>query len=126
MLGSDAKVHIAESNSFFYPDVSVTCDERDRSAIDFLSHPCLIGEVLFPSTEAYDRGDKFSLYRRSPDLQEYVLVSTNKVCVDVYQRHERNRWKFTSYGSGDLIELKSINFTCPIEQVYEDIVFNPE
>ena len=126
ILSSDVKVEVLQSNSFLYPDISVTCNIDDRSASKFVSHPCLIVEVLSPSTEAYDRGDKFSLCRRSPDLQEYVLVSTNKVCVDVYQRNERQRWELCSYESGDLIELKSINFTCPIEQIYEDIIFNPE
>jgi Uma2 family endonuclease len=124
VLNSDAKVQTIESNSYCYPDVSVTCDARDRNADLFISHPCLIIEVLSPSTEAYDRGDKFRLYRRSPDLQEYVLVSTNEICLDVYQRNDRNRWELMSYGVGDAVELKSINCTFPIEQVYEDIVFN--
>jgi Uma2 family endonuclease len=126
VLNSDAKVQTIESNSYFYPDVSVTCDARDRNADKFISHPCLIIEVLSPSTEAYDRGDKFRIYRRSPDLQEYVLVSTNEICLDVYQRNERSRWELMSYGVGDLVELKSINCTFPIAQIYEDIVFNLE
>ncbi len=126
LFTSDAKVQIVASNSFFYPDISVTCDERDRNASKFVSHPCLIIEVLSPSTEAYDRGDKFRLYRRSTDLQEYVLVSTDQICLDVYQRNERSRWELVSYGSGDLVELQSINLTFPIEQVYEGIIFNSE
>ncbi len=126
LFTSDAKVQIAASNSFFYPDISVTCDERDRSASKFISYPCLIIEVLSPSTEAYDRGDKFSLYRRSPDLQEYVLVSTKKICLDLYRRDEGGRWEFISYAPGDLVELKSINFSCPIERIYKGIVLNSE
>jgi Uma2 family endonuclease len=134
ILNSDAKVQIAASNSYVYPDVSVTCDARDRHADKFISHPCLIIEVLSPTTEAYDRGDKFRLYRRSPDLQEYVLVNTNEICLDVYQRNERNRWELISYGVGDLVEFKSVNCTFPlaeplrmrIDQIYEDIVFNLE
>jgi Uma2 family endonuclease len=126
VLTSDAKVQTVESNSFFYPDVSVTCDARDRNATKFISHPCLIVEVLSPSTEAYDRGDKFRMYRRSLDLQEYVLVSTAEMCLDVYQRNERGRWELMSYGEGDSIELQSINCTFPIEQIYEDIVFTPD
>jgi Uma2 family endonuclease len=126
VLNSDAKVQTIESNSYCYPDVSVTCDARDRHADRFISHPCLIIEVLSPSTEAYDRGDKFRLYRRSPDLQEYVLVSTHEICLDVYQRNERSRWELMSYGAGDCVELKSINLTFPIAQIYEDIVFSLE
>jgi Uma2 family endonuclease len=126
VLNSDAKVQTIESNSYCYPDVSVTCDARDRHADKFITHPCLIVEVLSPSTEAYDRGDKFRLYRRSPDLQEYILVSTNEICLDIYQRNERSRWELMSYGVGDLVELKSVNCTFPVAQIYEDIVFNLE
>ncbi len=126
VLNGDAKVQTIESNSYCYPDVSVTCDIRDRGADKFITHPCLIVEVLSPSTEAYDRGDKFRLYRRSPDLQEYVLVSTAAICVDVYQRNDRDRWELMSYSEGDEIELQSINYTFEIAQIYEDIIFSRE
>jgi Uma2 family endonuclease len=126
VLNSDVKVQTLESKSYFYPDISVTCDERDRHADQFVSYPCLIIEVLSPSTEAYDRGKKFRKYRRSASLQEYVLVSTNEMCVDAYQRNERGKWELTTYGDGDLVELKSVNLTVPIEQIYENIVFAPD
>jgi Uma2 family endonuclease len=80
VLTSDAKVQTLAANSYSYPDVSVTCDERDRNASKYISHPCLIIEILSPSTEAYDRGNKFRRYRRSTSLQEYVLVSTT--CIN--------------------------------------------
>jgi Uma2 family endonuclease len=126
VFNSDAKVQISESNSYLYPDVSVTCDARDRNADKFISYPCLIVEVLSPITEAYDRGDKFSLYRRSTTLQDYVLVSTNKMRVDLYQRNERGRWEILSYDAGESIELPSVNLSVEIDRVYEDIVFSVE
>jgi Uma2 family endonuclease len=126
VFNSDAKLQILESNSYLYPDVSVTCDDRDRRATKFISHPCLIVEVLSPSTEAYDRGDKFSLYRRSTTLQDYVLVSTTTMRVDLYQRNERSRWEILSYDAGDEIELSSLNLSVPVAQIYEDIVFSVE
>ena len=126
VLNSDAKVQILESNSYLYPDVSVTCDGRDRSATKFISHPCLIVEVLSPTTEAYDRGDKFALYRRSTTLQDYVLVSTNAMRVDLYQRNDRGRWEILSYDAGDSIDLPSVDLSVSVAQIYEDIVFNVE
>jgi Uma2 family endonuclease len=134
VLNSDAKVQILESNSYLYPDLSVTCDDLDRRATKFISYPCLIVEVLSPTTEAYDRGDKFALYRRSTTLQDYVLVSTNAMRVDLYQRNdslsetrsERGRWEILSYDAGDSIELPSVNLSVPVEQVYEDIIFGLE
>ena len=126
VFNSDAKVQILESNSYLYPDVSVTCDGRDRSATKFISHPCLIVEVLSPTTEAYDRGDKFALYRRSTTLQDYVLVSTNAMRVDLYQRNDRGRWEILSYDAGDSIDLPSVNLSVSVAQIYEDIVFSVE
>lgn len=126
VLTSDVKIQTLASNSYCYPDVSVTCDERDRSATKFISHPCLIVEVLSPTTEAYDRGDKFALYRRSTTLQDYVLVSTNVMRIDLYQRNERGRWEILSYDSGDSIDLIGVNLSVPVAQVYEDIVFSIE
>ncbi len=124
VLTSDVKVQTLASNSYLYPDVSVTCDARDRSATKFISHPCLIVEVLSPSTEAYDRGDKFALYRRSTTLQDYVLVSTNAMRIDLYQRSERGRWEILSYDAGDEIELPSVNLSVSVAEIYEDIVFS--
>jgi Uma2 family endonuclease len=123
VFNSDVKVQTLESNSFCYPDISVTCDVHDRSANNFITHPCLIIEVLSPSTEVYDRGDKFALYRQSTSLQEYVLVSPNVMQLDVNQRNDLGRWEFRSYAAGDMIELKSVSFSFEIDRVYEDIVF---
>ena len=78
---SDAKVGISENGPFTYPDVSVTCDDRDRTAQQFSRYPCLIVEVLSSSIEAYDRGGKFALYRRLESLQEYVLVGSETIPV---------------------------------------------
>lgn len=78
VLSSDFKVEVLQSNEFIDPDVSVTCDDRDQTAIKFITYPCLIVEVLSPSTEGYDRGGKFNLYRKSDSLQDYVLVNTDK------------------------------------------------
>jgi Uma2 family endonuclease len=126
VLNSDAKVQIAESNDYVYPDVSVSCDERDKTATKFISYPCMIVEVLSPSTKAYDRWEKFNLYRRSDILQDYVLVDTDRVEIALYSKNDRGKWEITRYVAGDLVELKSINLTFPIEQIFEGIVFDPE
>jgi Uma2 family endonuclease len=123
VFNSDAKVEVWESNLYFYPDLSVTCDDRDRTNTKFLSHPCLVVEVLSPTTEAYDRGKKFSFYRRSTSLQEYILVSSEQISVEIYRKNERNKWELTAYNSGDEIELESIDLKFPIEQLFEDVTF---
>jgi Uma2 family endonuclease len=124
-LNSDARVKINLSERFVYPDVSVTCDERDRSTPQYITYPCLIIEVLSDSTEAYDRGEKFKKYRRNPNLQEYVLVNSNKIAIDLYSRDEDGKWYIINYEAGEQIELKSINLTLSIELIYENVTFEP-
>jgi Uma2 family endonuclease len=126
VLSSDVKVAIQASNDYVYPDVSVTCDEEDRRATKFISRPCIIVEVLSPSTEAYDRGSKFNLYRRSTSLQEYILVSTQEIAIDMYRKNDRGRWEILSYRSNDTIELDSIDLKFPIDRVFKGIVFDPQ
>jgi Uma2 family endonuclease len=123
-LNSDCKLNIVESNDYTYPDISVTCDDRDKSNTKYITHPCLLIEVLSPSTEAYDRGGKFRMYRQNLVLQDYVLVSSEKIEVDLYRKTDSGSWEIINYQAGDTIELKSINLTFPIEQIYEDINLN--
>jgi Uma2 family endonuclease len=120
---SDCRLNILETKDYVYPDVSVTCDERDRTATQAIQYPCLIVEVLSPSTASYDRGDKFRLYRRNPSLQDYVLVDPEKIAIDLYRKNDLGNWEIFNYQSGDKIELRSIDLSFPIESVYEDIVF---
>ena len=120
---SDCRVNIFETKDYVYPDVSVTCDERDRTAIQAIQYPCLIIEVLSASTANYDRGDKFRMYRRNPSLQDYVLVDAEKIAIDLYRKNDRGNWEIFNYQSGDNIDLQSIGLIFPIESVYEDIIF---
>ena len=119
---SDAKVGISEAGPFVYPDVSVTCDDRDRTAQAFSRYPCLIVEVMSPSTEAYDRGGKFALYRRIDTLQEYMLVSSEAKTVDVFRRQEHGLWTFMAYGEGDQIPVSSLDLTLRMQDIYDDVI----
>jgi Uma2 family endonuclease len=122
-LNSDCRVKMVEADNYTYPDVSVTCDERDKTTTQYITYPCLIVEVLSDSTEAYDRGGKFRMYRRNLILQDYVLVSAEKIEIDLYRKTESGSWEIINYQAGDAIELKSVNLIFPIERVYEDVVF---
>ncbi len=118
----DMKVRLPSLNLFYYPDLAVTCDERDRaSAEDFILYPKLIVEVLSDSTEAFDRGDKFSDYKAIPTLEEYVLVHQKQILVERFQRKSDNLWLPQVFRSGDTIELSSIGLTCDIADLYENL-----
>jgi Uma2 family endonuclease len=122
-LNSDARVNIVESTNYVYPDISVTCNERDKTTAQYITYPSLIVEVLSPTTEAYDRGHKFRMYRQNPSLQEYVLVDADAVEIELFRKNDGDSWQIINYQSGNLVELKSVNLTFPIEDVYEGIIF---
>jgi Uma2 family endonuclease len=122
-LNSDCRVSIMGSTKYVYPDLSVTCDERDKTTRQYITYPCLIVEVLSPTTEAYDRGNKFKMYRQNPSLQEYVLVSAEEIEIELFRRSDGVNWQIINYQAGDIVELKSVNLSMPIEQIYEDIEF---
>jgi Uma2 family endonuclease len=126
VFGDRVKVQILESNSFCYPDLSVSGDVHDRSANNFITHPYTIVEVVSPSTEAYDRGEKFELYRSVPSLQEYVLVSTDLIHVDIHRQRSPGIWEFSSYSAGSVVELTSLNFSFEIDRLYDRVVFESE
>ncbi|MCA2881641.1 MAG: Uma2 family endonuclease [Microcystis sp. M046S1] len=123
VLGSDAKVGISPSGEFFYPDLLVTCDDRDRTSAKAVFYPKLIIEVLSPSTEAYNRGGKFARYRQLSSLSEYVLVGSESIGVEAFRLNDRGKWELTPYGEGDLVQFASIDFECAITTIYEDVEF---
>lgn len=123
---SDIKINILKTNNYTYPDVSVTCDERDKNTTQYITYPCLIIEVLSPSTEAYDRGGKFRMYRNNPNLQDYLLVSSTSIEMDLYHRKDNDEWMIINYQEGDTVQLKSIDISFPIEQVYRGLVLTSD
>jgi Uma2 family endonuclease len=123
---SDIKLNIVETNNYTYPDASVTCDERDKTTTQYITYPCLIVEVLSDSTEAYDRVGNFRMYRQNPVLKDYLLVSSTRMEIDLYHKNDAGEWIIINYQEGDTVELKSINFSFPIEQVYRGLNLTPE
>jgi Uma2 family endonuclease len=122
---SDIKINIANTNHYTYPDASVTCSDLDQSTPNYFTYPCLIVEVLSDSTEAYDRGGKFRLYQNNPALQDYLLVSSTRIEVDLYHKSATGEWMIIAYQAGDTIELKSINLRFPIGQLYRGLALKP-
>jgi len=117
---TDIKVKFLEGDGFYYPDVAVTCDERDQATNSvFIQHPKLLIEVLSDSTKAFDRGEKFLDYQTIPELEEYVLVHQKQVIVERFWKVSGGQWLEQRYYADDRIEFKSIGFACPIEFLYE-------
>lgn len=120
VYNSDVAIRLS-SKRYTYPDASVTCDERDQSAIEKseVQAPRVIVEVLSDSTEAYDRGKKLSFYRACPTVQEYLIIATKYQSVEMYRRTPET-WTYTAYGPNDSIELTSLDIRIPVAAFYRN------
>jgi Uma2 family endonuclease len=120
---ADVKARIETLNCFYYPDVMVTCDPQDTETSTYKRFPKLIVEVLSDSTEAFDRGDKFSDYRHLDSLQEYVLISQTRPQVEVFRRNVEGLWVLHPYSDGDALTLASVDWCGEIADLYEAVDF---
>lgn len=118
--GMKLRFVIDQAESFYYPDVMVSCSEKDR-ARHWRERPLLIAEVLSDSTERNDRTEKFNAYKTIPELQEYVLIAQDVPQVEVFRR--RNAWQLETYFMNDTITLESVGLTLAVSQLYRRIQF---
>lgn len=122
---SDMKVNmpIARDTAelFYYPDVMVTCDPQDTEKY-YKTRPCLIVEVLSPSTQNLDRREKRLNYQSLPSLQEYVLVSQTEMKVEVYRRNAKGDWSLEILELDDSLELNSVGLTLTMAEIYDEVL----
>ena len=117
---NDMRVRPSLGDAYFYPDVVVVCGEPEfeDDVFDTLLNPIVIVEVLSPSTERRDRGEKFTRYKHLMSLQEYVLVSQDKVWVEHHRRHG-TQWVLSHYRAlADALPLSSIGCELPLHHIY--------
>jgi len=122
--GSNQRIRIEASDRSLYPDFTVLCrperpSERDPSAI---VNPSLIVEILSPSTENYDRGEKSRLYAEIPELRDYILIAQDMILVEHYRRGDSGEWILNRYNNrNDVIPLANLQIELPLDEVYEGI-----
>jgi Uma2 family endonuclease len=117
VYNSDVQLRLSEKR-YVFPDVTISCDERDRNQKEMIRHPRVVVEVLSPTTEATDRGKKAAYYRACPTIQEYVMVDSEAVFVEIHRREEE-RWTINTFEPGDTITLESLGIRFLIEDAYE-------
>lgn len=118
---ADLKVRVGEAETFYYPDVVVSCHPEDlRPDAYVLSHPALIIEVLSPSTARIDQAEKLHNYRKLDSLREYVLIAQDAMRVQVYRRAGSD-WGSETLGEGDRLRLDSVDLELPVEALYEGV-----
>ncbi|HEY8284243.1 MAG TPA: Uma2 family endonuclease [Chloroflexota bacterium] len=115
--GPDARVR-ADQAVYCYPDAVVLCDETIEGRALEVTTPRLIVEVLSDSTEAADRGHKFTDYQTLPTLDEYLLVDSRRRSVERFQRTTEGRWTYQRYSAEDAITVESVGLTCAVAAFY--------
>lgn len=124
---NDMRVKAAEARSYHYPDIAVVCGTpqfEDRH-LDTLLNPSVLIEVLSPSTEAYDRGEKFAHYRKIESLREYLVVSQDQPRIERYARQDQG-WILTeTEGLEGVVKLEAIDCILALREVYDKVLPAP-
>jgi Uma2 family endonuclease len=124
VYSNDMKVRINAADASKYPDVLAHCGKQEfyDGRRDVLLNPSLIVEVLSPSTEAYDRGEKFAIYRQLPSLREYLLVSQSKVVAELYVRQPDGRWMLNAQDGPDAeVTLESVDCVLSMGEIFDKV-----
>lgn len=125
-LSPDARVVVEAEGLYTYPDLSVVCGTPDVDNFNSVRNPTFIAEVLSPSTEVYDRGAKFEMYRQLPSLRHYLLVAQDRKLVQLFSRQEGGQWTFQSFGDDrDVVALSFIGAEVPLSELYQNLVLPP-
>jgi Uma2 family endonuclease len=116
---SDMKLSITVWNCFYYPDVMICCDKQDDDDYS-RQNPCLIVEVLSPSTVGIDRREKLKAYQQLPSLLDYVLIDQEQQMIEVYRRRE-DHWIKEELTSDDELYIQCVDEHLPVSQLYTGI-----
>jgi Uma2 family endonuclease len=121
VYNSDIRLQLSASQ-YVYPDVTVSCDQRDQKPGNTLQYPSIVFEVLSPSTEVIDCIKKLAYYRACPTIQEYIMIDSQQVLIDVYHRQGK-QWTLETLGLEDGLVLESLNIQIPVKDIYKKITF---
>jgi Uma2 family endonuclease len=128
VFSSDMRVKVSATGLYTYPDVLALCGDLlfDDLHRDTIANPAVIIEVLSPSTEAYDRGEKFAHYRRLDSLTDYVLVTQDKILVEHFVR-QGSLWVLDEKGTlEDTLHLTSIGCDLQLGEIYDKVDVSQE
>jgi Uma2 family endonuclease len=125
VYNSDVYFQVSE-NYRVCPDVSVSCDPRDRGAKEAIHYPSVVVEVLSPATEARDRGQKSLRYRSYPSIQEYLLVNTEVPIIELFRREKNGFWMLYTLELADTVELSCLGIRFSVAEAYQDTSLVPD
>lgn len=127
---ANVRIKVPDAPPYRYPDLSALCGEAQYEkigGINALTNPALIVEVLSPSTEAYDWGEKFWRYKSIPSFSEYLLAAQDRPFVTQFVKQSNGDWiRYDFAGVGDNVKLHSLNCELNLSEIYQDINFATE
>jgi Uma2 family endonuclease len=116
---ADVKVQLPDEDTFYYPDVMVSCDSRDTQPY-FCKYPKVLIEVLSDATERTDRTEKFWNYTQIETFEEYVLAAQDEMQVTVFAR--ANNWRPEIFSRAEeMVALRSLDFQMKVAEIYEGV-----
>ena len=125
---ANMRVKVPAAPPYRYPDLAVVCEKPNYEkigGIDALTNPIVLVEVLSPSTEAYDRGDKFTYYKSIPSFREYLLVAQHRPHATHYVRQEGGKWDYEEINElSSSLHLPTLDCTLALSEVYLDVDFD--
>lgn len=128
VFSADMRIKVPNAPPYRYADVSALCGEaefEEVSGVDALVNPTLLIEVLSPSTEAYDRGEKFSHYKSIPTLREYLLVAQHRPHVTHLFKDDEGKWIHTEVNDLESsVRLHSLDCEMPMSEIYSGVTFD--
>jgi Uma2 family endonuclease len=122
----DIRLRVAAGDLYTYPDAMALCGKPQFESVGSnppsLLNPQVIFEVLSPSTEAFDRGDKFARYRKLDSLTDYVLVAADRMRVEHHRLQDNGVWAFEEYTQpSHVLGLASLDCQMPLAEIYERV-----
>ena len=109
---------------FYYPDLMVVCDSTDNHRL-YRTKPCLVVEVLSPSTEGHDQREKLFAYRQIEALQTYLMIWQDSRRVQFHFRSDGG-WENREFSGGGSMKLPCPGTTLTLDEIYQDVDFSVE
>jgi len=127
LFSSDMRLKVPSLPPYRYPDLSAPCGEPVFELIgglEVLINPMLIVEILSPTTEAFDRGDKFTHYKSIPSFREYLLIAQHRPHVGQYIKQSEAVWSYQEFNDlSAALSVSALDCRLVLEELFQDVVF---
>ncbi len=126
---SDLRIHSVANSLYTYPDLSIICNDIETvgKRKNTVTNPTVLIEVLSKTTQDYDRGAKFKLYRDIESLKEYILISSLETLVEKYNKQADGSWVLHEYkNEADTFTITSIDLLVTVKDLYRNVQFEIE